>query len=378
MRYVRLVPVVLALSVGGCEGVVVVNVGGDAPAPPEDLEGAYYDRGVDLYWRMGSGWDGEVFRVYGRRTSDADYFLIAEVTSCSQGECVYRDINVRPDRAYEYYVAAADPDTGEESASAHSVEVFVPHPVPPPVPDAVEAVALDNAVYLRWSENSASDDGFVAWRVYYAGDDGDQYLGDTDSPGFIDLLAENGSTATYYVTAVDHHGHESDASALVESTPRPDYTSEIMYPFESNPEASGFRFQETDAVEAVMDGDDPDRHFRIEVDSAGLWFVPGPGAFIHPTRRATSALKCGPGADPDCTSWERAPTSGYKSSDVRLEGGYTYMFHVPGDDGKMRYGAVRASHSGGCQEGHIVIFDWAFQTQAGNPELSLAGGSEGL
>ena len=47
-----------------------------------------------------------------------------------------------------------------------------------------------------------------------------------------------------------------------------------MYPYESVPESSGFRFQETDAVEAVMDGDDPDRHFSIEVDSDGLWFVP--------------------------------------------------------------------------------------------------------
>ncbi|MDE2793369.1 MAG: hypothetical protein OXL34_01000 [Gemmatimonadota bacterium] len=376
MRYRRMAMAVFVLCAGACEVTITVDV--DSPAPPEDLEGAYYDRGVDLYWQMGSAWDGEAFRVYGRRTTDTDYFFIAEVTSCSEGECLYRDINVRADHTYEYYVAAADPDTGEESASDYSVEVYVPYPTPPPVPDEVAAVALDNAVYLRWSENSASDEEFVAWRVYYSGDDGDQYLGDTDSPGFIDLLAENGTTATYYVTSIDYYGHESHASELVETTPRPDYTSEIMYPYQSKPEASGFRFQETDDVQAVMDGDDPDRHFSIEVDADGLWFVPGPGAFIHPTRRATSALKCGPGADPDCTSWEEAPTSGYGSSDIRLEGGYTYMFHVPGDDGEMRYGAVRTSHSGGCQEGYIIIFDWAYQTQAGNPQLSLAGGSEGL
>jgi len=370
-----MIPAALAMFAGGCEGAFVVSA--DPPAPPENLEGEYYAHGVDLYWEMGSGWDGEAFRVYGRRTSDADYFFIAEVTSCTAGECVYRDINVRPDQTYEYYVAAADPDTGDESASSYSVEVFVPLPIPPPVPVGVEAVALDDAAYLRWSTNSTAADDFVAWRVYYAGEDGDQYLGDTDSPGFIDLLATNGNTATYYVTSLDRHGHESDASVLVETTPRPDYTSEIMYPYESKPEASGFRFRETEAVEAVMDGDDPDRHFRVEVDSDGLWFVPGPGAFVHPTRRQTSALKCGPGSDSDCTSWEKAPTSGYQSGDVLLEGGYTYMFFVPGDDGEMRYGSVRASHSGGCQEGHIIIFDWAYQTQAGNPQLMQAGGSEG-
>ena len=376
MRYRLMIPAVLVMSAGGCEGAFVVTA--NPPAPPENLEGEYYAHGVDLYWQMGSGWDGEAFRVYGRRTADADYFLIAEVTSCTEGECLYRDINVRPDHTYEYYVAAADPDSGEESAGDYSVEVFVPLPIPPPVPDEVEAVALDDAVYLRWSTNSTTAEDFVAWRVYYTGDDGYQYLGDTDSPGFIDLLATNGNTATYYVTSLDHHGHESDPSAFVETTPRPDYTSEIMYPYESNPEASGFRFRETDAVEAVMDGDDPDRHFRIEVDSVGLWFVPGPDALIHPTRRQTSALKCGPGSDSDCTSWEKAPTSGYRSSDVLLEGGYTHMFYIPGDDGEMRYGSVRASHAGGCQEGHIIIFDWAYQTQAGNPQLSQAGGSEGL
>ena len=376
MRYRLMVVAGLVLSMGGCEGALVVNP--DPPAPPENLEGAYYDRGVDLSWELGSGWDGETFRVYGRRTTDTDYFFIAEVTSCAQGACLYRDINVSPDRTYEYYVAAADSDTGEEADSPYSVEIFVPLPVPPPVPDGIEAVALDNAVYLRWSENSTSADDFVAWRVYYSGDDGDQYLGDTDSPGFIDFLAVNGATATYYVTSLDVYGHESDASEFVESTPRPDYTSEIMYPYQSVPESSGFRFQETDVVEAVMDGDDPHRHFRVVANSQGLWFDPGPGAFIHPTRRYTSALKCGPGADPDCTSWELAPTSQYTSSDVRLEAGYTYMFYVPGDDGEMRYGAVRASNSGGCQEGYIIIFDWAYQTQAGNPSLSNAGGSEGL
>lgn len=371
MRYRRLFPGLLVLGLAGCEGVLVVN--GGVPAAPENLEGAYYDRGVDLYWQMGSGWDGEAFRVYGRRTTDPDYFLIAEITSCSEGECVYRDINVHPDRAYEYYVAAADPDTGEETASAHSVEVFVPFPIPPPVPEELEAVALDNAVYLRWSSNSASDDDFVAWRVYYVGEDGDQYLGDTDSPGFIDLLATNGNTATYFVTSLDFQGHESDASELVESTPRPDYTSEVMYSYQSKPEAAGFRFQESEADHPVMDGDDSDRHFRVEADADGLWFVPGPEAFIHPTRRPTSALKCGPGADADCTSWEQAPTSGYKALDVPLDAGYTYMFYVPGDDERMRYGAVRVSHAAGYQEGDIIIFDWAYQTQAGNPTLHVGG-----
>ena len=56
------------------------------PIPPENLEGAYYDRGVDLYWELGvRAGTARAFRVYGRRTTDADYFLVAEVTSCAEG-----------------------------------------------------------------------------------------------------------------------------------------------------------------------------------------------------------------------------------------------------------------------------------------------------
>lgn len=357
---------VVAVCLGGCDGRLMMV---DEPAPPRNLDGDYFNRGVDLWWELDSQWEGEAFRVYGKRTGDTEYFFIAEVTSCAQGGCVYRDINVSPKRMYEYYVASVDPETGMEGASPYSVEVFVPLPDPPPIPAEVEAVALDDAVYLRWDDNGATAEDFSVYRVYQDGADEDYLLGETDSPAFLDFLAENGKTAAYYVTSVDVQGHESAASRVVESTPRPDYTGEVAYTYQGVPESSGFRFQESDDHDAVMDGDDADRHFRIEYDDGRYWFVPGPGAFIHPTRKKTSALKCGPGADPDCVSWETAPTAGYLSEDLQLELGYTYMFYVPGDDDKMRYGAVRPTHTGACPN-HFSIFDWAYQTQAGNPGLS--------
>ena len=364
MRYWLLGAVLVYL--GGCDGQLVRM---DEPAPPLNLDGDYYNRGVDLWWELDTEWDGEAFRVYGKRTRDQEYFFIAEVTSCAKGVCLYRDINISPELMYEYYVASVDTDTGMEGASPYSVEIFVPLPDPPPTPADLETVALDDAVYLRWSDNGATVEDFSVYRVYSEGTDDDFLLGETDSPGFIDFLAENGITSAYYVTSVDVHGHESDASRVVESTPRPDYTGEVVYAYQSKPKTSGFRFQESDDHEAVMSGDDDDRHFRIEFVNGGFWFVPGPGAYIHPTREETSALKCGPGSDPDCVSWEQAPTSGYLTEKVHLETGFTYMFRVPGDDEEMRYGAVRPSHTGVCP-GHFVIFDWAYQTQAGNPGLS--------
>ncbi len=375
MRYgigrLRLV-VLASLALAACDSELVVLL--DEPAAPRDLEAYYYAEGVDVHWRAGARWNGETFRVYGKRASDPEYFFIAEVTSCLDGNCVYRDVNVLPRVTYEYYVAAFDEASGLETASAYSVEVYVPDPIPPAVPEVVTSVALDNSAYIHWDHSAADEADFAAYRVYLVDVDGDLFLGETDSPGFIDLLAENGLTSTYYVTSVDDQGHESDASRVVACTPRPDYTGEVIYSHRDRPEQSGFRFQEAEDLEAVVDGDRRNRHFRIESDRNAVWVVPASGVRIYPEARWTSSLKCGPGADEDCASWEEAPTSGYSSSRAGLLAGYTYMFRVPGDDGEVRFGSIRPSIMGFDQEGReLVIFDWAYQTQAGNPRMDPAG-----
>ncbi len=373
-----LVPLLAAASLilSGCDDDWLVVE--DAPDGPGNLEAYYYAHGVDLHWRTGSGWDGEGFRVYGKRESDPEYFFIAEVTSCIDGGCVYRDVNVVPRVTYEYYVSAFDADTGLETATPEAVAVYVPDPVPPAIPEVVVAVALDNSAYIHWENDAAHEADFSVYRVYLADADGDQFLGETDSPGFIDMLAENGQTVTYFITSVDDQGHESGASALARCTPRPDYTGEVIYSYRDRPDLSGFRFQESEHNEAVISGDSGDRHFRIESDADGVRIAPGPRVRIHPETRWTSSLKCGPASDVDCVSWETAPVTGYSSEQMSLVTGHTYMLRVPGDDGEVRFGAIRASVSGYDQEGsEVVVFDWAYQTQPGNPGMSVARGTPG-
>lgn len=371
-----LLAAVAACALQACDDDFGITYVADQPDAPRDLAASYYNRGVDLSWRLGPDWNGESFRVYGKRVSDADYFFIAEVTSCIDSLCVYRDINVRAGVSYEYYVAAVDPDTGVETPGDRAVEVWVPEPVPPPVPERLRTVALDGAAYLHWDDSPALEDDFLAYRVYASADDGYYLVGETDSPGFVDLLATNGRTTSYFVTSLDDQGHESDGSEAVGCTPRLDYAGEIMYAHDDVPSASGFRFQESEDVQAVMAGDSEDRHFRLERDERGLWMTPGPRARIHPESRWTTSLKCGPGADPDCESWEVAPRSGYSSARAALDAGYTYMFRVPGDDGETRFGALRATIIGVDQQGdELIVFDWAYQTQPGNPQLSRTDGS---
>ncbi len=369
MRRAVVATMAAALVLAGCEDEILLPV--DGPAAPENLDAYYYARAVHVTWELGSGWDEDAFRVYSKRVTDRDWFLIAEVSSCAGGACGYEDRNILAGRSYEYYVAAVDPANGVETPSEYSVEVAVPEPVPPPVPTGVAVVALDGAAYVRWSPDARSASDFSFYRVYLEEGSGDEYLlGETDSEGFLDLLAANGTTYRYFVTAVDDQGHESAASLVASGTPRPDYTGEWIYDFSDAPEASGFRFQADEVTNPVVSGNSASRHFRLEVDDAGWWLVPGPGSEIYPVGYETTALRCGPAADAGCADVERAPTSGYVTRDVGIAPQTSYVLRVRGDDGRTHYGVVRVVLLGFDQDDRaLMIFDWAYQLQADNPAL---------
>lgn len=365
----------LTLATTACESSdSIVIPGGGGPGAPEALDAYYYAGAVYVTWELGTTWNGEPFRVYARRSTDADFFLIAEVTNCSQSLCSYTDVNIEPGRSYDYYVAAVD-EFGDETATAEAVRVPVPEPVPPPAPDAMEVVALDNANYLRWGARARDTDDFSHYRVYLFLDEQSYLLGETDSEGFLDLLAENGATYSYFATSVDDQGHESEGSAAAEGTPRPDFHGDVVWDYFTRPADAGFAFRETEAEDPLVHGDDPGRHFRLETDADGWWLVPAPDVAVHPSGFETTALKCGVAADVGCVSLDVAPTSGYVVADLNLIPETTYVLRVPGPQGGERYAAVRIQLLGFDQDDHaLAIFDWAYQLQAGNPNLAPRGG----
>jgi hypothetical protein len=359
-----------ALLAVGCE--LDDGLGVDEPSPPRAVEATYYAGAVTVSWELPVDWNGETFRVYGKRSTDTRYTLIAEVTSCAAGVCSYTDRNVQSGRSYDYYVAAVGSRSGVETASDHAVRVQVPDPVPPPVPGGIAVVALDHANYVHWGKGSRSAADFSFYRVYLRAANGSSsLLGETDSEGFLDLLAQNGLTYSYFVSAVDDQGHESGGSAVAKGTPRPDYAGEWVYDYFDKAASSGFRFRTSDQDNPVVSGNDAARHFRMETDADGWWLVPGPNADVYPQTWSTTALKCGVGADSDCVDLTRAPTSGYVHQDLELIPQNTYVLRVRGDDGQTHYGAIRVTLLGTDQAGlGLMIFDWAYQLQAGSLELA--------
>ena len=374
MRRVAVGSLVMMLALVGCDDDFIFGV--DAPAAPIDVEASYYAGVVTVSWGLAPAWDGEAFRVYSRRVTDADYFLIAEVTSCASGLCSYEDANVLEGQTYEYYVSAVDFDTGIETASDYSVEVFVPLAVGPPAPNAFRVVALDNANYLAWGNGSREAGDFSHYKVYLDDGTGTEFLlGETDSEGFLDLLAENGTTYSYFATAVDTDGHEGSPSPTAQGTPRPDFHGEWLYDHFAQPALSGFRFSEDENTNPIVSGTSLDRHFRLEVDNQGWWLVPGPQSAIYPEGFETTSLKCDVAADAGCVDVTSAPTSGYVTLDVPLEAQTSYVLRVIGNDGEAHYGVIRPELLGFDQDDNaLMIFDWAYQVQAGNPALAESAG----
>ncbi len=357
---------------GACDNNDTILVPIDGPAPPVGLDAGYYNRAVTVYWDLSSAWNGESFRIFGKRVGDASFFLIAEVTSCSQGSCEYTDTNIVASVSYDYYVSAFDPDTGAETDSENTVRVSVPSFTSPPVPTDLEVVALDATNYIRWNDDARSDSEFSAYRIYLLSDQGatQTLLGESDSPGFLDALAENGVTSSYAVSSVDFYGHESGNSLSAQGTPRPDFTGELVYSFMDEPDLSGFHFSNSDQLDPIVTGVSLTRHFRLETDAFGWWLVPGPFAEVFPEGVLTTELKCGVAADAQCQDWTTAPLSGYSPVEVAVEPELTYMWRVVDGVGVVRYGAIRVALLGTDQTGAaLMIFDWAYQLQGGNPLL---------
>jgi hypothetical protein len=368
----RVLLVTGVVLLGACDDDNHIFVPAAGPAPPVGLDAGYYNRAVTVYWDLSSGWNGESFRVFGKRAGQSTFLLIAEVTSCSAGSCEYTDTNIASNVSYDYFVSALDPDTGVETDSDQTVRVSVPSFTPPPIPAGLEVVALDATNYLRWNDDARLDGEFSAYRVYLLSDQGatETLLGESDSPGFLDALAENGVTSSYAVSSVDIFGHESLTSSSRDGTPRPDFTGELVYSFMDDPVLSGFIFSESDQADPIVDGGSIARHFRLETDVAGWWLVPGPSAAVFPDGVFTTELKCGVAADPQCVDWTIAPLSGYSSVEIAVQPEFTYMWRIVGSDGLIRYGAVRVTLLGTDQLGSaLMIFDWAYQLQAGNPLL---------
>jgi hypothetical protein len=261
--------------------------------------------------------------------------------------------------------------------------------IPPDVPADLTSVTLNAAIALSWSDNAYTADpaNFESYAIYSTTYDFDNDVcgntwaleGTTVAPEFVVGALANGVSRCFAVTARSVEGAESARSQARADTPRPDSRNVALNVLPSQDAGSGFRFwddlnddqvvQDTE-LGLVRSGSAAGIDFAVERDGTGSVFLtpirPGTGVEFYdeiPVGDLTSidVATCVPDSSPDGC----AP---YTSSPIEASPGFGYVFEMDGGDGFVRYGAVRVTHVGPT----LVILDWAFQADRGNPEL-LAG-----
>ena len=324
-----------------------------------------------LFWDDVLNADLEVYRVYSRSNTGADFDLRASTTSTT-----FHDSGI-PD--LEYYVTAARRG-GDESAP--SATVLIDERLRLEAPEWLLGTSLNRAIHLRWSDNPFLNEpgGFRQYRVYstsYSLDDGAcgttwSVEGTTVSPEFLVGALTNGVPRCFDVSAESIEGWESMWAPYWYDTPRPDARNVLMYPYQADVSRSGFRFfLDADGdgqvgpleLGIVTDGDRTDIDFWVDRDVTG-------DLFLVPERAGTEVALYGTDPVEDLTSIDVAPVSGYARSAIQAVPGYGYVFQMSGGDGFARFGALRVTHASAS----YLIVDWSYQTDPGNPELKIHGG----
>jgi hypothetical protein len=254
----------------------------------------------------------------------------------------------------------------------------------PDVPTGLTSTTLDRSVALTWTDNSFEADpaNFQNYRVFSTNYDLDHDVcgswrleGTTVAPEFIVGALANGVPRCFSVSAMSVSGAESARSLRRTDTPRPDSRNVVVYTIQGLSDSSGFRFWDDDGDGVVEDGElgrvrpgtATDIDFFVDRDGTGALFFnpvrPGTGVEFYDANAPVDDL-----TSIDVAPCPADPTPGhcaYLTSSLEAAVGFGYVFQTDGGDNFARYAAVRVTHVGQT----FLIFDWAFQTDKGNPEL---------
>lgn len=242
---------------------------------------------------------------------------------------------------------------GVTLSGCYEESVYEPDFEPPAVPRGVYSITGDEEVILSWYPNAESD--FAGYRVYRSNSENGTYfhIATTGSVQFFDRDVNNGRTYFYAVTAYDRSDNESELSYdLVFDTPRPEGFGVRLFDFNLSPSVAGYDFAAYRPQHYQSTG--TDIYFEYHAASGGL--------FINVANLQTDIQDFGYTDSFDDVGY--APADGWSPLGyVECIAGHTYVIWTDDDHyAKLRVVAVNAS---------FVEFDWAYQTDVGNPELKV-------
>jgi hypothetical protein len=236
--------------------------------------------------------------------------------------------------------------------------ILVRDNVAPAAPQALYSVTGDGKVTLHWVSNTEPD--LVGYRVYIAPAFVGPYtpLATVATTSYVATGLANGTTWYFAVSAYDVAGNESDLSTEnVNDTPRPAGTNVSLAPSSSEPgSASGYDF-----AGGVL---------RLSTDpSADVYFTVSGGTRLMVARDLNTDIQDAGYHLLDDLDW--APSAGWSptgTAELTLGHAY-YVFTRTNHYAKFRVTALSNTQ---------VTFDWAYQIDAGNPQLSRSHPRSGV
>jgi len=241
----------------------------------------------------------------------------------------------------------------------------------PAAPRGLYSITGNHQVTLVWFANTEPDvEGYDVWWNYsFEGEY--SYLGTVrhDETAyefeFVDSGAANGETYFYAVTAFDRQGNESDLSfESVQDTPRPDGFSVVLTNADdpSTRDSAGFDLE----TKQVVSADDPRADFYfLSYEESGLDHHLIQTGVFNGVWEHVQIQDMGWTDSFDDIGY--APSGGWSGTGIaEAVTGHTYvLLTVDMADGyyaKIWLRAVSSSH---------MTFDWAYQTDPWNRELSV-------
>lgn len=222
---------------------------------------------------------------------------------------------------------------------------------PPAAPRGLYSVTGDGEVSLSWLHNTEGD--LAGYRIYEAScADGPtcpyDRVGSTSADQFVVTGLANGVTRYFAVAAVDQAGNESQLSVETwYDTPRPE-GSAVLGNFVVSPIGAGWDF----SAFAARSSDDP---------LTDIFF--GYNGAVHQMfamDALTDIQDAGYSTTLDAVGW--APDGGWSpTGTAELIPGHCYVVWTR-DNHFAKFRVTGLS-------GSVVSFDWAYQTDPGNPEL---------
>jgi hypothetical protein len=232
---------------------------------------------------------------------------------------------------------------------------------PPFPPDGVFSVTGDHLVTIYW--NPSQEDDLAGYQVYRGNVDlsGPYYPLAKVSKGttaYDDTDVNNGETWFYAVTAYDKNGHESDLSAEdVFDTPRPEGFDLVLVNLGQDASQAGYDFSSLSGTAQLATANTTDIYFEIQ---AGVKYIvcADPGVDIQDYGLI------------DLIGVDWAPSIGWApSKKVEAIAGHSYIVRI--SDGQTNYAKFFVN---GAPTSSVTL-DWAYQADAGNPELLVVGGA---